>query len=466
MDLESIKKIHFVGIGGVGMGTLAMALSRSGYDISGSDENLYEPMRGLLLASSIRIIDGYSSLNTDKCSPDLVIIGNVVRKENEEGSAWIRKGVRFISFAEAVRRFIIGDKKSIVCAGTHGKTTTTTWLSYLLSQLSLNPSFLIGGVPKDLPSGCSVGDGDYFVGEGDEYDTAFFDKGPKFLHYRPDFLILTSIEYDHADIYDSFEAVKHSFEKLIALLPGDGLCVARYEDPVVLEKISKCLCPVQTFGMQKGAMWRIGRVEESEKGYKFEIIYRNHSLGYFETSLLGEHNLLNLLSGIICAINLGQSVENIRSIVPTFGGVRRRQEILSVEPVLLIDDFAHHPTEVRATLKGVRKRYTKQKIWALFEPRSHTARRNIHQKEYESAFDDADEVLLGRPYRENESGENRFSITELIEALKQKGKNARGFSSSDEIVMNLGCEPGDVIVVMSNGEFGKIQEKILKKYSS
>lgn len=454
-------------MGGVGMGTFAVELAKQGYQVSGSDLKLYEPMKSVLKDANIELIEGFSADTVQKKSPDIVIIGNVVRKENPEAMAWVQSGKKFLSFPEAVRQFLIKDKKSIVCAGTHGKTTTTSWISFLLKELGLNPGYLIGGVPNDLPSGSSITDGEYVVCEGDEYDSAFFDKGPKFLHYYPHFVVLSSVEFDHADIYRDLKHVKASFEKLISLLPGDGLLVARFDDPNVQEIMGLSYCPVQTFGMGVGAMWRIGKTTETEQGIEFEVIYKGRSAGVFKTSMFGEHNLMNILSGIICAVNMGIPMERIRPIVEKFKGVRRRQQILLEKPIFLIDDFAHHPTEVNATLSAVKKRYPEKKIWALFEPRSATARRSVHQEDYAKAFTAADEVLVKNPYRATELAEgDRLSETALADGLKALGKSAHCFDSADDIVKYLksNIKENEIVVVMSNGEFDKIQEKIVNLY--
>jgi UDP-N-acetylmuramate: L-alanyl-gamma-D-glutamyl-meso-diaminopimelate ligase len=461
--MDDIKKIHFVGVGGVGMGSFATALAEYGYEVSGSDGALYEPMKSVLANAKIQLIEGFSADTLTRVKPDAVIIGNVVRKDNAEASAWIRSGIKFLSFPEAVRTLLLKDRKSIVCAGTHGKTTTTSWIAFLLQELGAKPSYLIGGVPKDLKSGCLISDGELCVVEGDEYDSAFFDKGPKFLHYNPHIAVITSIEFDHADIYRDLAHVKSSFEKLIALLPGDGLCVARFDDPVVMEILGGALCPVQTFGLATGAMWRLGKVEENREGFVFEVIYKGRSVGTFKTPMFGEHNLMNILSGIVVAINSGFPMDKIRPIVERFTGAKRRQEILMHSPITLVDDFAHHPTEVAASVSAVRRRYPEGTLWALFEPRSATARRNVHQEEYAKAFAKADQILLASPYRAQELNETeRFSTDTLVTTLKEQGKNAQTFDTVDEIVdfVIKNHKPGDIVLVMSNGEFGKIQKKI------
>ena len=462
-----LRKVHFVGVGGVGTGTLAVALSASGCEVTGSDQVLYEPMKSVLASANVYVTQGYSAAIAEKLDPDVVIIGNVIRRDNPEAMAWIQRGKKFISFPEAVRIFLIEDRKSIVCAGTHGKTTTTSWIAFLLDRLGMQPSYLVGGVPLDLPSGCRLSAGNVFVGEGDEYDSAFFDKGPKFLHYKPDLLVLSNIEFDHADIYKDLAHVRSSFEKLIAILPGDGVCIARVDDPVVMEVISGALCPVQSFGLATTAMWRLGKVVETTKGFEFEVIYKGRSVGTFKTPLFGEHNLLNLLSGIVCAINLGQTMDRIRPVVEAFTGVRRRQELCLESPIVLIDDFAHHPTEVSATLKGVRRRFPEGKLWAVFEPRSATARRNVHQEEYTKAFDSADHTLLATPFKLDDVAQpERLSTDQLAQALTASGKNARTFPDSKAILdcLQKECRKGDIVVVMSNGEFDKIQEQIRRAF--
>jgi UDP-N-acetylmuramate: L-alanyl-gamma-D-glutamyl-meso-diaminopimelate ligase len=279
---------------------------------------------------------------------------------------------------------------------------------------------------------------------------------------------LLNIEFDHADIYKDLAHVQASFEKLVALLPGDGLCIAHYDDPVVMEVVQGAICPVQTFGLGSGAMWRLGEVKEDEKGFHFEIVYKSRSLGKFRTPLFGEHNLLNLMVGIIAAVNHGADVERIRPIVERFRGARRRQEILMETPIVLVDDFAHHPTEVKATLTAVRRRFPKGKLWALFEPRSATARRAVHQEAYASAFDSADRILVSIPYKSGELKEGeRLSTDTLVEDLIARGKNAQAVHSSEEILKSVlaGKQARDVVVVMSNGEFDKIQEKLVKALS-
>lgn len=456
------ERVHFVGVGGVGMGSLAIALQEAGYAVSGSDGKIYEPMKSALESRGIQLSEGYQSEVVDQGRADRVIIGNVVRKDNPEARAWLQSGTPFCSFPEAIRRYLIGNKTSVICAGTHGKTTTTSWVSFLFSELGENPSYLIGGVPLDLPSGSHLSNGEFFVGEGDEYDSAFFDKGPKFLHYNPTVAIIGNIEFDHADIYRDLSHVKESFEKLASLLPGDGVLIANYEDPHVMEIAQKALCPIQTFGWSQGAMWQIVPRLENESGVSFEIIYKGKSLGEFKTPLFGKHNLMNLTAGICAVSNCGFSIEKIRSIVPRFRGVKRRLELLQTDPFIVYDDFAHHPTEVRSTLEAIKQRYPKRRLIAVFEPRSATARRNIHQKEYEKAFGCADTIILSEPFKASEIFGEKLSVEVIAEKLKENGKEVYSFAKSLDIIGRLKklLQPQDIVLVMSNGEFDKIQSKI------
>jgi UDP-N-acetylmuramate: L-alanyl-gamma-D-glutamyl-meso-diaminopimelate ligase len=467
-DNSDLKKVHFVGVGGTGTGTLAVAMAHSGYTVSGSDGALYEPMKSVLADASVEVFEGFKAENLEKVDPDVVVIGNVIRRDNPEAVAWIQSGKYFISFPEAVRRFVIQNRLSVVCAGTHGKTTTTSWIAFLLHELGHDPSYLVGGVPVDLPSGAALNSGQVFVGEGDEYDSAFFDKGPKFLHYHPSIVVLSNIEFDHADIYRDLAHVQSSFEKLVALLPGNGLCIARHEDPVVQKVLELSQCPVQTFGTTEGATWRVGKTVHSETGVEFELFHKRRSIGTFQSSMFGDHNILNIVSGIAVASNLGDTTDRIRAIVPKFHGCKRRQQILLDSPVVLVDDFAHHPTEVKATLTAVRNRFPSRKIWAFFEPRSATARRGTHQELYPDAFETADIVALSEPYRKEDlASTQRFSSGDLASSLKQMRKTAETFPTVDAIVdyYKERSEPGDVLVVMSNGEFGKIQQKLLQLFN-
>lgn len=462
------KKIHFVGIGGVGMGTLATALSNMGCEISGSDGTLYEPMKGVLERAGIAIKEGYDANSVQQFDPDLVIIGNVIRSSNAEARAWINSPKPFLSFPEAIRKFAIDSRASIVCAGTHGKTTTATWTAYLLDKLGLSPSYFIGGVPVDLDQGCVIREGGYFVGEGDEYDSAFFDKGPKFLHYDPKYLILSSIEFDHADIYRDLDHVKAAFQKLIAIMPGDGLCLARFEDANIKEVCRTALCQVQTFGTSLGALWQLRSWNHVDGFVEFDVFYKRRTLGMFRSRIFGAHNLLNMVSGIAVAINLGAKLDDVKAAVETFQGVRRRQQFLMTDPIVLIDDFAHHPTEVQATLSSVRERYKESNIVACFEPRSTTSRRKHHQEAYAEAFGSADSVLVMAPYQAaGENAEEVFSTKQLVQDIEGKGKKAADFETVDDMVTHLSSslKPNDIVVVMSNGEFGKIQSKIMALYS-
>ena len=444
--------VHFVGVGGVGTGSFATALAARGYKVTGSDGTLYEPMKSVLERANIELVHGYEAATAEFFHPDFVVIGNVIRRDNPEAQAWMRRGTPFVSFPEAVRRFLVGDRRSVVIAGTHGKTTTTTLMAYLLDRLGLEPSYLIGGVPKDLPHGCLLRDGNYFVVEGDEYDSAFFDKGPKFLHYDPDFVILTSIEFDHADIYRDLDHVIASFEKLMALVPGDGLVAVCADDEVARRTAALAHANVESYGFHEEATWRIVNVTEDEDGYHFGLLRKGKPAGQYDTKMLGRHNLSNITATIA---------------MRGFQGVRRRQELLLEKPIRLVDDFAHHPTAVAVTLDGIRKRYPKSRLWAFFEPRSATARRSVHQEDYARAFDAADVVLLASPYKAGELAGEKLDAELLAEKIRARGKKAEALENADAILERFLKEyaPGDVAVVMSNGEFGKLQVKLVSALS-
>lgn len=466
--------VHFVGVGGVGTGSFATALAASGYRVSGSDGTLYEPMKSVLERANIELVHGYAAGTAELFHPDFVVIGNVIRRDNPEAQAWMRRGVPFVSFPEAVRRFLVGDRRSVVIAGTHGKTTTTTLMTYLLDRLGLSPSYLIGGVPKDLPQGCLLRDGNYFVVEGDEYDSAFFDKGPKFLHYDPDFVILTSIEFDHADIYRDLDHVISSFEKLMALVPGDGLVAVCADDEVARRTAALAHANVESYGFHEDATWRIVNVTEDETGYHFGLLKKGRPAGQYHTKMLGRHNLANITATIAVAHRLwkdagkqGEAAGPIAEALSKFQGVRRRQELLLEHPIRLVDDFAHHPTAVQVTLDGIRKRYPNGRLWAFFEPRSATARRAVHQEDYARAFDAADVVLLAAPYKAGELGAEKLDAETLAEKIRARGKEAAALENADAILARFLKEyaPGDVAVVMSNGEFGKLQVKLVSALS-
>lgn len=462
-DLKQGSHIHMLGICGTAMASLAGLLKNRGFHVTGSDLNPYPPMSTQIESMGIAIMKGYSATNIEKV-PDFAIIGNVITAANEEAQEIVKKNIPYTSLAKAMGEAIIENRESIVVSGTHGKTTTTSLMAWVADQMGVDPGFLIGGVAKNFGQSFQNPKGNYFVIEGDEYDTAYFDKVPKFVHYRPKHVIFTSCEFDHADIYKDFDAVKSAFLKLMNLIPPTGNLLFWADDPNVAEIASKSKAQGTIgYGIKKGDLRaEIISVGESTR---FAAHLKGKSLGEFEIGLSGEYNILNALAVIGISNQLGWSLDTLRSAFKTFKGVKRRQELLG-EPngITVIEDFAHHPTAVRETLKGLRHKYLQRKIWAVFEPRSATSRRKIFQKDYAKAFSDADEVCLNEPFDQTKiKEEDRFSSKDLVADLNQIQKSAKLFSGADQIVdfLKAKAKTGDVVVLMSNGGFDGIYQKLL-----
>lgn len=463
IDISTVKHIHILGICGTAMGAFANMLHALGFRISGSDANPYPPMSTQLEALGITLYNGYQASNLD-VRPDLVVIGNVIRRDNPESMAVLEREIPYVSFPAALAELFIKHNHSLVVAGTHGKTTTSALLAWCLFHAGLEPGFLIGGELKNFKANCRVGKNGYFVVEGDEYDTAWFDKGPKFLHYRPKSAIITSVEFDHADIYRDVEHVKSAFKQFIELIPDDGLLVActDYEHLRVLLPAAKC--PVATYGL-KGDSEFSGYIEDTgPKGMRFVVTRAGEPIGDFQAQLTGKHNLLNLISVTVLLMKLGFSLDTIRAGIATFRGVRRRQEIFAeLGGIILIDDFAHHPTAVQVTIDAIRSRFPGRRIWAIFEPRSNTSRRKVFQDKYVGAFTGADRVLIADVFNSGALAEaERFSPTELVHDLTSLGVAAQTLPDIEAIVQTLAQEvkPNDVILIMSNGGFGGIYQKL------
>ncbi|HWU42465.1 MAG TPA: Mur ligase family protein, partial [Bdellovibrio sp.] len=363
--------------------------------ITGSDLNPYPPMSTQLENLGITIQKGYKAENLQP-RPDFVIVGNVISANNEEAQELIRLGVPYTSLPKAMGEFIIGSRDSVVIAGTHGKTTTTSMMSWVAEKAGLKPGFLIGGVPKNFSQSFKNPEGNLFVIEGDEYDTAFFDKVPKFIHYKPKHVVLTSVEFDHADIYKDLSAVKEAFARLMSLIPENGTLIACAEDANVMElrKLAKCKNSF-TYGFHKDAEFRAKVLFQDASGVGFEVHHKNEILGPYSMQITGDYNILNATAVVAMSKTLGLSENRIQIGLESFEGVKRRQEILG-EPggVLVIEDFAHHPTAVRETVKGIQKKYPGRKVFSVFEPRSATSRRKVFQKDYVEAFKGSHEVLL------------------------------------------------------------------------
>lgn len=464
INLKPGQHVHMMGICGTAMASLAGLLKDRGFKVTGSDANPYPPMSTQIENLGIPLMKGYRGENLQP-QPDFVIVGNVISRNNPEAQEMVRLEIPHTSLPKAMGELIIADRESIVIAGTHGKTTTTSMMSWIAESAGLQPGFLIGGIPKNFSQSFKNSNGKYFIIEGDEYDTAYFDKVPKFVHYRPRHVILTSLEFDHADIYKDLDHVKEAFRSLMKLIPSNGTFLWCKEEKNIEDVQSLCNIKNKfSYGLNSGD-YQAHDIFVSEKGTEFSVIFCGQVLGRFKMTMSGNYNVLNATADIALAHQLGWNLEVVKKGLESFEGVKRRQEILG-EPggVLVIEDFAHHPTAVRETLKGLRSKYPQRKMFAVFEPRSATSRRKIFQKDYVEAFSGGAEVLLARAFdAEKIQEEERFSSEELTHDLKDLGVNAACFSSADEIVKELShrAHSGDMIVVMSNGGFDGIYKKLL-----
>ncbi len=448
------------------MASLAGMLREKKHAVVGSDTDVYPPMSDFLQQLGIHVYKGYRAENIQIEKPDLVVIGNALSRGNPEVEYVLDSGTRYASMAETVKEMFIRGKNSIVIAGTHGKTTTTAMLAWMLDVAGRKPSFLVGGIAENFGKSFQVTDGPDFVIEGDEYDTAFFDKGPKFLHYLPRILMVKNIEFDHADIYANLEALKVSFRRLINIVPKSGLIVAGVDSPVVAELIPAAFSRVAKAGIGVGD-WQATQIRTTESGMAFEVLSGEEKVGEFSTPLLGTFNVQNALHCIVVAKELGISNDVIQKGLSTFKSVKRRLELRGeVDGIRVYDDFAHHPTAVLETLKAVRQRFPKDRIWAVFEPRSNTCRRRIFEQGFIESFDPADAVVIARVFGSSKvPAEETLSPDRVVEGVRRRGKAGNTFDSTDEIVNYLAANAvkGDHVVIMSNGGFDNIHNKLLEK---
>ena len=461
-----VHHIHLMGICGVGMASLAGILKERGYRVTGSDQNIYPPMSHFLEDLSIPVLEGYGSQNLDPV-PDLVVVGNVITKQNPEAVEMSRLNIPYLSLPQALRVFAMEGSKSIVICGTHGKTTTSALAAWVLERAGLDPGFMIGGIPNNFEGNFKLGGGAYFVIEGDEYDTAFFDKGPKFLHYSPWIAILTSIEFDHADIYRDMEHLLESFRKLIRLIPPEGLLIANGDDPLIQKESKLAKCPVITYGFNGDVGWRAMDIVTGEDFTTVKILKENRAYMTLSSPLYGNHNIANLLSTIILSDSLKVNGTVLSEAMQSFTGIKRRQEIKGEKRgILVLDDFAHHPTAVRETILAVKEKYGNRRLVAVFEPRSNSSRRNIFQEKYATSFDGADLILVPEPpLMEKIPEEERFSSARLVEDMKNRGLKAIHAPNTDHLLGNLLREirRGDVVLIMSNGSFDHLHDRLLEK---
>jgi UDP-N-acetylmuramate: L-alanyl-gamma-D-glutamyl-meso-diaminopimelate ligase len=457
-------KVHLVAICGTGMGALAGLLKEAGHEVQGSDRAFYPPMAERLQAWGIPTLQGFDPAHIDP-DTDLVIVGNVCRKDNPEAQAALQRSMRVMSFPQALSEFFIAGKTSVVVAGTHGKTTTAALLSYVLVEAGLDPSFLVGGIPQNFGKSFHLGQGGLFVVEGDEYDAAFFDKRPKFIHYRPKIVVLTAVEFDHADIYPDMATYRAAFTTLLSLLPADGLLVACADDAEVTALASKAPCPVVSYGLGPGATWSAADIQSGEQATRFSLIRQGSRVGTVILPLAGRHNVANTLGVLAAAEALGMDPKRAAGLLAGFTGIARRMQVRGVvDGVTVIDDFAHHPTKVRETVRAARARYPRSYLVAVFEPRTATSRRKLFQDAYPASFASADEVVLVPPFDAEKIPEaERFDSAALVAGLRQNGQKAVLHETADKVVADLSGRlgTGSVVLIMSNGAFDNIHEKLL-----
>jgi UDP-N-acetylmuramate: L-alanyl-gamma-D-glutamyl-meso-diaminopimelate ligase len=459
-----IKKVHFVGISGTAMASVAAAMKARGFVVTGSDQGVYPPMSTFLAERGIEAAMGYAEGNIPAAA-DLVVIGNAISRGNPEAEAVLERKLRYCSLPELLKEFFIRGKQSLVVAGTHGKTTTTSLLAWTFERSGRNPSFLIGGIPNNLGEGARFTDSEWFIIEGDEYDTAFFDKRSKFVHYLPDVAIINNLEFDHADIFEDLAAIQLTFKRLINIVPRNGLVLANGDDAMLAPLLGVKHCPVQTFGLGAGCAIRATDLKLDSAGSGFRV-----GADTFWVPMIGELYVRNALAVVAAARHYGLSAAEIRGALESFEGVKRRMQVRGVSGgVTVIDDFGHHPTAIRETMRALRIRFPGQKIWAVFEPRTNTTRRKVFQKEISEALGLADGVAVAQVARlELLAPEDRLDPGRLIEELQAGGKPAFYLPTADAIVEKLGecVKAGEVICVFSNGGFGGIHDKLLGRFAT
>jgi UDP-N-acetylmuramate: L-alanyl-gamma-D-glutamyl-meso-diaminopimelate ligase len=456
-----IKSVHFTGIGGTGMAAAAAAMQEKGFCVTGSDQNIYPPMSTFLAERKIAVMNGYAETNLSH-KPDLVVIGNAVSRGNPEAEFVLDQKLRYCSLPELLKEFFVRGKRSVVVAGTHGKTTTTSLLAWVFEHSGLNPSFFIGGIPNNLGQGARFTNSEWFIIEGDEYDTAFFDKRSKFIHYLPECAIINNLEFDHADIFENLDAIKKSFSHFIRLIPRNGLLLANGDDANLAPLLNVTHCPVKRFGLGENNSVQAFNLKLAPTASEFEIPSFK-----FHLNLLGELNVRNALAVIAAAKHCGLSNKQIQSAFDTFKGIKRRMEVRGIAGgVTVVDDFGHHPTAIRQTLRALRIKFPREKIWAIFEPRSNTTRRKVFQAELADSFADANAVIVSEVARlEQIAADERLNPEKLMQDLEAAGKNAAYLPDVDSIVAHVAknAQGGDIVCVFSNGGFGGIHGKLLER---
>jgi UDP-N-acetylmuramate: L-alanyl-gamma-D-glutamyl-meso-diaminopimelate ligase len=468
--MNESKHIHLIGICGTAMASLAGMLKQRGYRVTGSDAAAYPPMSEFLGELGIPVAQPFDARNLEP-RPDLVVVGNAISRGNAELEHVLDQRIPFCSLPQLLHEEFLRGKEVLVVAGTHGKTTTTSMLAWIFHTAGMQPSFLIGGIAENFGSSFHVGQGKHFILEGDEYDTAFFDKGPKFLHYFPDAIILTSIEFDHADIYKDLEAVETAFKRLVNLIPRrgriiafDGMAGDDAESASLERCISKAFCKVERYGASTRAAWQITNVKFERDKTSWSVLHDGRAWMDLEFPLAGEYNVWNATAAAALAEAYGISKEEISAALKTFKSVKRRLEVKAyVNGITIIDDFAHHPTAIAGTLKALRSRYPGARLWAILEPRSNTLRRRVLQADLARSLALADEVVVAAVFRSEAVPENeRLELPELAAEIQKHGRRVRLLADADEIVQTAASEmrSGDVVAILSNGGFGGIYEKL------
>ncbi len=467
---STVSHVHLLGIAGSAMSPVAGMLKERGFHVTGTDVNVYPPASTLLDSLGIRWNEGYNTENLQP-APDLAVIGNAISRGNAELEYILDEKIPYCSMPQLLEEHFLPGKTSIVVAGTHGKTTTTAMLAWIFQTAGRRPDFLIGGVaPNFGDRSYGLGGGEEFIIEGDEYDTAFFDKAPKFLHYHPDELILTSLEFDHADIYPDLASIALQFRRLVNLVSRRGRIVIWGESRELRDVVSKAFCPVETFGLAPECDWCAGDIVWHDAATEFRVAYRGNEVALIRIPVAGRHNVLDALAALALAYGRGVECDAIARALATFQSVRRRMEIKGeAGGVLVVEDFAHHPTAIRLTLEAARTRWPGRKIWTAVEPRSNTMRRKVFQDALPDALALADAVLFGPVNRAQLLEETeRLSPEAIADSIQARGRFARAFVSSDEISEHLAekAGPGDIVLIMSNGSFDGLTSKLLEKLSA
>jgi UDP-N-acetylmuramate: L-alanyl-gamma-D-glutamyl-meso-diaminopimelate ligase len=464
------KHIHLIGICGTAMASLAGMLKQKGFQVTGSDAAAYPPMSDFLNDLGIPVAQPFHVKNLEP-RPDLVVIGNAISRGNVELEYVLDQRIPFCSLPQLLHDEFLKGKEVLVVAGTHGKTTTTSMLAWIFHSAGLEPSFLIGGIAENFGSSFRLGTGKYFILEGDEYDTAFFDKGPKFLHYFPDAIILTSVEFDHADIYKDLDAVETAFRRLVNLIPRRGRIIAfdgvagEHTDSPSLERcLAKAFCPVERYGAGAAANWKVTNLRLDPGRTAWNVEHNGERWAEFEFALAGEYNVWNATAAAAMASSCGIPTDKIAAALKSFKSVKRRLEVKAqVHGITVIDDFAHHPTAIAGTLKALRARYPGSRLWAVLEPRSNTLRRRVLQSDLARSLAQADQIVVANVFRSEAVPENeRLELPALASEIQQNGRPARLLADADAIVQTIAPElrSGDVVAILSNGGFGGIYEKL------